>query len=188
MKTCNKCKEEKSFESFSKKSSSPSGLNCRCKECDKMAAKQWRADNPEKAKAATQRWNSENRDHVLNRQKNYYSENSEQIMAQMKEFLKSNPAHGLCKLAKTRAKKQGIPFEITPKDIIVPEFCPVLGLKLEFGEMQDRETSPSLDKICPELGYIPGNIAVMSYRANRIKNNGTAEDHRKIADWMDGFK
>ena len=25
----------------------------------------------------------------------------------------------------------------------------------------------------------------MSYRANRIKNNGTADEHRQIADWID---
>jgi hypothetical protein len=47
------------------------------------------------------------------------------------------------------------------------------------------DTSPSLDKINPELGYVPGNVAIISYRANRIKNNGTAEEHRLIADWMD---
>jgi hypothetical protein len=93
----------------------------------------------------------------------------------------------LCQ-ARTRAKKSGIPFSIEEKDIVVPEFCPILGLRLERGTMKQRDSSPSLDKIIPELGYVPGNVAVISHLANRIKNTGSAEDHRKIADWMDAQK
>jgi hypothetical protein len=88
--------------------------------------------------------------------------------------------------AKKRSKKTGVPFTITESGFIVPEICPILGIKLEKGRINGSlDTSPSLDKIRPELGYVPGNIAVISYRANRIKNDGTAEEHRKIADWMD---
>ena len=89
--------------------------------------------------------------------------------------------------AKVRAKKAGVPFSITPEDLVVPEFCPILGIKLEHGTVKDRDSSPSLDRVIPELGYVPGNIAVISHLANRIKNTGTAAEHRKIADWMDGF-
>lgn len=35
-----------------------------------------------------------------------------------------------------------------------------------------------------EKGYVPGNVVVMSYRANRLKNDGTAEEHEIIAAWM----
>jgi hypothetical protein len=44
-----------------------------------------------------------------------------------------------------------------------------------------------LDRIIPEEGYVAGNVNVVSYRANRIKNDGTAEEHLKIADWMDSM-
>jgi hypothetical protein len=32
---------------------------------------------------------------------------------------------------------------------------------------------------------VKGNVEVMSWRANRIKNNGTPEEHRKIANYLE---
>ena len=87
--------------------------------------------------------------------------------------------------ARVRAKKNGLPFTITREDVIIPDVCPVFGIKLERGSVKNRESSPSLDKLIPELGYVRGNIAVISWLANNIKNRGTAEQHRRIADWMD---
>lgn len=71
-------------------------------------------------------------------------------------------------------------FTITPADIeaVYPKDgkCPVLGIDL---------TTPSLDKIIPALGYVPGNIAVISMKANMLKGDETdPEVFRKIADWL----
>ena len=187
MKTCNTCKIEKSLEFFSKKTSSKDGLNHRCKACDKVKVSQWRAENPEKAKAGTIRWNTTNHAHVRARQKAYYNKNAQQIMDQMKDFLVNNPEKGLLKMAKSRAKLANLPFSITEKDIQIPEFCPILGVRLEFGTMSERDSSPSLDRFLPEKGYVPGNVVVISYRANRIKNDGTSNELRKLAAWMDSF-
>lgn len=85
--------------------------------------------------------------------------------------------------ARIRADKINLPFTIEREDIIIPEVCPIFGTPFEKG----TEYAPSLDRIKPELGYVKGNIAVISRLANSIKNCGTAEDHRKIADWMDTF-
>jgi hypothetical protein len=185
MKTCSTCKEAKEENQFSKKTDSRDGLNSRCKDCDKKAVSRWREENPDKAKASTDRWNTENYDLLRSRQKAYYQKNSVQIMDQMKQFLKDNPEHGLLKLARQRCKKSGVPCTITKEDIVIPEFCPIFGVRLEFSDMTNRDNSPSLDRIIPELGYIPGNVAVISYRANRIKNEGSSDEHRRIADWMD---
>jgi len=55
--------------------------------------------------------------------------------------------------------------------VVVPEFCPVLGIKIVPGRQgkgkATEDNSPSLDKFIPEKGYVPGNIAVISWRANR---------------------
>lgn len=45
--------------------------------------------------------------------------------------------------------------------------------------------SPSIDRIVPELGYVPGNIAIISWRANDLKKDATADEMRRIADWID---
>lgn len=92
--------------------------------------------------------------------------------------------HDMHHNAKHRAKVLGIPFSIEYKDLIIPEYCPILGIKLNQEDF--RDSTASLDKIIPELGYVPGNIAIISLMANRIKQEGTAEQHRRIADYIEG--
>lgn len=98
---------------------------------------------------------------------------------------RTDPRSSLLARAKDRAKKQGIPFSIIKEDIIVPECCPVLGIKLCVGDGSQNENSPSLDRLIPENGYVPGNIRVISLRANAIKNDATIEELRKVADWLE---
>ena len=45
--------------------------------------------------------------------------------------------------------------------------------------------SPTLDRIVPSLGYVPGNVVVISHKANSIKSNATAAEIRAVADWLD---
>ena len=97
------------------------------------------------------------------------------------------PPKYLLARAKDRANKFNLPFNLTEEDAVIPEFCPILGIKLAYGAA-NRESSPSLDKIIPSLGYVKGNVAVISNRANRLKDNGTSGEHRRIADWMDAQK
>lgn len=44
--------------------------------------------------------------------------------------------------------------------------------------------SPTLDRIVPEKGYVLGNIAVISHKANAIKQNATAEEILRVAIWL----
>lgn len=69
--------------------------------------------------------------------------------------------------------------------IDLPDLCPVLGLELNYagtgGEGYTREeNSPSIDQIIPGKGYTVDNVCIISWRANRIKNDGTPEEHRRI--------
>jgi hypothetical protein len=85
---------------------------------------------------------------------------------------------------KNRAKKNGIPFDLTVEDIIIPNVCPVLGIKLIPKIMEGRKgyypDSPSLDRIDPSLGYIKGNVRVISARANLLKNDATVAELRLV--------
>lgn len=84
-----------------------------------------------------------------------------------------------------RAALKGIEFTLTLDDIFIPEFCPVLGLRLtKLGRGQATDATPSADRIDTAKGYVAGNVVVMSLRANRIKNNGSAADHERVATWM----
>lgn len=68
---------------------------------------------------------------------------------------------------------------------MIPEFCPILGIKMSYGPFAERDSSPSLDKIIPELGYVKGNIAVICFRANRFKSDGTLDELRAIVKYME---
>lgn len=87
--------------------------------------------------------------------------------------------------ARSRAKRAGLPFSIVLEDIIIPELCPVLDIPLVPGTKMPHAGSPSLDKFIPSLGYVPGNIYVISRRANTMKSDGSVEDVRKLLAWME---
>lgn len=84
--------------------------------------------------------------------------------------------------ARRRARDGGFACTITLGDIAVPEFCPLLGLKLELSTGKAASASPSLDKIRPELGYVPGNVWVISHRANELKRDATLQELQMLTE------
>lgn len=94
----------------------------------------------------------------------------------------------LWRSANTRAKIKNLPFDITLEDITIPDTCPVLGIPLKRGVGLRIDSSPSLDRIDNKLGYVKGNIIVVSNRANQLKSNGTVEELRKIVDFYSALQ
>lgn len=82
---------------------------------------------------------------------------------------------------RSRAKLRGIPFDLELEDIVIPEVCPVLGIRLERATRGTTDSSPSVDRIKPELGYTKGNIVIVSSRANRIKSDATPQELTAVA-------
>lgn len=84
----------------------------------------------------------------------------------------------MLKAAKERAKKAKVPFNLNNEDILIPTYCPVFGCRLEraLGSKGPGPNSPSLDRIIPTRGYVPGNIVVVSNRANRAKSDLSVEE------------
>jgi len=91
------------------------------------------------------------------------------------------------KSAKFRAKKYNLPFDLDISDVIVPEICPILGIKLVFGHSKGcQSSSPSLDRIVPSKGYVRGNVVVISFRANRLKCDCVDPvELRAVADFIE---
>lgn len=87
--------------------------------------------------------------------------------------------------AKSRAKRDGMPFNLELSDIVIPERCPVLGIWLEskIGS-GSHAASPALDKLIPELGYVKGNVHVISTKANLIKQDATPDEIFLVAQWF----
>lgn len=90
--------------------------------------------------------------------------------------------------AKSRAIKSNIKFDIELDDIEIPEKCPILDIPLFKSKNKSyaEDNSPSLDKVNPSLGYVRGNVRVISFKANRMKQNNTKEDFEKLILYMEG--
>lgn len=86
--------------------------------------------------------------------------------------------------ARRRSREKQLEFDLELDDIIIPDICPVLGLKLEAGTREHKDSSPSLDRIDNTKGYIKGNIAVICHRANTIKGSGSLEEHEAIVQYI----
>jgi hypothetical protein len=82
-----------------------------------------------------------------------------------------------------------MPFTITVEDVRAAfpadGLCPVLGIELQRGkDGKSQDASPTLDRMNNAWSYEPGNIVVMSQRANRAKGGLTARELDQIASWM----
>lgn len=77
--------------------------------------------------------------------------------------------------AKARALKFNLEFNIDLDDIILPKVCPLLNIPLSINS-SNKDYSYSLDKIDPKKGYVKGNVWVISFRANKIKNDASLSE------------
>lgn len=113
---------------------------------------------------------------IKENQKRYYLNNKDKITKYNNSWIIQNPAKYLFNTAQQRAKRKGIEFSIKVEDIKIPEYCPYLNIPLTNtrGEFH-VQSNLSLDRIDSTIGYIPGNIQVISHLANSMKQNATKE-------------
>ena len=85
-----------------------------------------------------------------------------------------------------RAKHNAWNFTITENDLDWPTHCPVLPwLELHYpGRYRHDPAGASLDRIDHEKGYVPGNVRVISLRANLLRKDSTYEELRALADFF----
>lgn len=83
---------------------------------------------------------------------------------------------------KSRAKRDGIPFNLEVADIVVPDVCPVLGIPIvqNQGRQGYFPDSASVDRIVPSKGYVRGNVRVISQRANQLKSDANVMEMRLV--------
>lgn len=87
---------------------------------------------------------------------------------------------------KSSAKKRNIPFSLTIPELnnlTFPLTCPILGIPLKFNRHQLQDNSYSIDRIDSSQGYSIDNIVVISWRANRLKNNASLTELNKISNF-----
>lgn len=100
-------------------------------------------------------------------------------------YIEKNPLRNLLKNVKSRAKKEGVEFSINEEHLIWPEFCPVLGLKLIRNSKKGwSDDTHSIDRVDNSKGYIPGNVRIVSWKANDIKGHASIEELEAVVKYM----
>lgn len=147
----------------------------------------WESTPERKAEKAQRdrEYRERNADDLSARRAAYREQNRERIRERARSYYKEKPEIFVLHNIRTRARAQGVPCTITAEDIAsaTPEFCPVLGIKLERAANPKggvADNTPTVDRLIPHLGYVRGNIIVVSHKANRIKNNATIEELESV--------
>lgn len=88
--------------------------------------------------------------------------------------------------AKSRAKRNNMKFSISKSDIIIPKKCPVLGIpiKRNSGKNGPWDYSPTIDRMDNKKGYTKDNICVISWKANKLKNNASLKEMEAVVKYM----
>ena len=192
MKTCLRCNAPKETTEFGKETRRSDGLRPYCKECCKAMTAEYRKDEDYKN---NERKYARDYNEVHKEERREYRLEYEGLPATKgiirktsRAWRRRSPERVLFYNAKCRAKKDGLPFSIEIADISIPEFCPVLGIKLCPGEGCVTDASPSIDQIVPNAGYVKGNFQILSHRANTIKSNATLEELKKLVAYLENLK
>ena len=130
-----------------------------CKTCHAV----WRSRHRAEAKEKSKEWR------VLN------PERSKMVCLKWRE---SHPELIMLSNARKNAKERKVPYSLTLADIVIPDRCPVFGTPFVFTKNTGKQSpqGPSLDRIIPELGYVPGNVWVISWRANKLKGDASLHE------------
>lgn len=159
-KECTKCKKVLPISEFKKCGRGKyygKYLTSICKKCYNELSAEWRRNNPEA------------------------------MAKHQKKWMEKDCRRPLFASAKHRAKKDNIPFDLVLEDIPLIDVCPVFNVPFTVSSSNSKgpsHFSRTLDKIIPELGYVKGNVQVISHLANAMKRDATHEQLNQFADWI----
>ncbi len=111
----------------------------------------------------------------------YYSGGAEYIAG----WRDRNPLKSMIINSRARAKRLDIYFNIGESDVVFTTECPCCGDPLDFSRKQKIcAQSPTLDRLNPGEGYIAGNVSMICWACNHVKNATTLERIEAVARWM----
>ena len=91
--------------------------------------------------------------------------------------------------ARYTAKRRGMEFdEQAVRNLLgeMPKNCQCCGAEMGAQVVRGKKRWASLDRINSEEGYVKGNIAIICYRCNVLKSDGTLEEFEAIARYLGG--
>ncbi len=119
-------------------------------------------------------WQKERSRDVRRKQRSEYYQSEKHQWAVMKT---------LWHRARKNAKDVGVPFNLDIEDLRIPPECPILHIPLIVRPGSRNANTPSIDRVIPRLGYVKGNVQMISWRANRIKCDASFEEMIAMGEW-----
>lgn len=149
-------------------------------------------------RAYQQDWRKKNKPRLRERRKELYEASERVAIARRirRQWL-TDPAHMRAKVLRAgmrdRSKKLELPWD---RDILTVPYltawlhrqsaCECCGREfcLQPDGRSKSDSSPSIDRIRPERGYVLGNVALLCWRCNNLKRAATAEELEQVAAWI----
>lgn len=170
------CGKEKELSEFNFNKHSKDGHAARCRECNVEYFRAYAIKNKDKLANNSKIWRAENSDLLKEKAKQFRANNPEKVKNRKKQSRIRNIQQAILTSCRNTAKAKNIAFTLKKEDIIIPEKCPVFGIKLKFNNNHPNESSPSVDRIDNNVGYTKENIIIVSWKANRLKRDSTFEE------------
>lgn len=160
---CLKCGKIKELSEFRiRKGKKQNQYRCHhCKTCEAYYTNKWRELNPDR----------------YEEYKTYYLESGKSRDNYINLAHRNLQKH-LYYRAKNNAKNRNLDFDLEVEDIIIPEKCPYLEIPLVNNVGKNNRglaDSYSIDRIDSKKGYVKGNVQIISWLANAMKNNASIE-------------
>jgi hypothetical protein len=159
-KICYTCKVEKPIEEFDK-----NGKASNCKSC------------------------------VKEYNDNYRKNNRERLIKQKKEYSRKNTFRSIAGSAIKRAIKIVVPYEKKEvlTNLLKQKFkdqngkCAFCHCDMVVNDEFSKDDSITIDRMVPKDGYVDGNINLICFKCNTVKNDATTEYLYKVYNWLKPF-
>ena len=174
MKICPTCKLQKALNEFNVDKSRNLGVTAQCKVCRAAVMKKHNETNAEKRKAYQAEWRLENAEYL--KQKGAKRRLEKRAMC-------------LIAAARVRSRAKNITYDLDGfadelQSRIDAGFCELSGARFDLSPGR-KARSPSLDRIRPELGYVPTNVRVICHALNAALGDwGEDELHVILNAWF----
>ena len=172
MQICSVCKKNKKSKEFRVRSDNGK-LRSVCKHCENERQKKYYRENKSACNKYRKEHHEKNLEHDKEVMRTYYQTTKEE-----------RRENSMLAGAKSRAKLKELPFNLTLEDVNIPKLCPVLKIPLVSGVGKLQDASPTLDRKIPMLGYVRGNVQVISCLANRIKSNANSLQIAAVLEYV----
>ena len=137
-----------------------------------------------KKSARWRRWYADNKKRVAESAKKRRAEHPQKTKDRWNAWYVGNYVKNVLRTIEVRAAEKGLAFNLEPADVVVPAICPVLGIPIAPSRGKAGPNSPSIDRVDNRLGYIKGNIRVISLRANKLKSDMSLGEAAALYEYM----